>query len=192
MNSLHHLILGGQRSGKSRHAERLAMRWLAQSPLYSVSVIATATASDEEMHQRIARHRADRPAGFATLEAPVQLGAALREAGDANRLLIVDCLTLWLANVLMPWVPGHGAGGAESQHDWPALKADLMAALRAAPGPVLLVSNEIGLGVIPMGAEVRHFVDELGRLNQDVAQACGLITLMAAGQAFTREVEIWS
>jgi adenosylcobinamide kinase/adenosylcobinamide-phosphate guanylyltransferase len=191
MSSRHHLILGGQRSGKSRHAERLAMRWLAQSPLHSVTVVATATASDVEMHERIARHRADRPSGFETLEAPVELGAALREAARAHRMLIVDCLTLWLANVLMPALPDHG-GGVEAAPSWPVLKADLLAALRASPGPVLLVSNEIGLGVIPMGSDVRHFVDELGRLNQDVAQACGHITLMAAGQAFTREVEVWS
>lgn len=190
MPSRHHLILGGQRSGKSRHAELLAMRWLAQSPSHRVTVVATATPSDAEMHERIARHRADRPDGFETLEAPVELGRAMREAADAHRLLIVDCLTLWLANVLMPALPVHGGDGATAP-GWPTLKADLLAALRASPGPVLLVSNEIGLGVIPMGAEVRHFVDELGRLNQDVAQACGHITLMAAGQAFTREVELW-
>lgn len=192
MSSPHHLILGGQRSGKSRHAERLAMRWLAQSPSHSVTVVATATPSDAEMHERIARHRADRPASFDTLEAPLALGAALRGAADAQRLLIVDCLTLWLANVLMPALPTQGEGGQAASTDWFALKADLLDALRASPGPVLLVSNEIGLGVIPMGAEVRHFVDELGRLNQDVAQACGQITLMAAGQAFTREVEVWA
>ncbi|WP_290677646.1 bifunctional adenosylcobinamide kinase/adenosylcobinamide-phosphate guanylyltransferase [Aquabacterium sp.] len=192
MTSAHHLILGGQRSGKSRHAERLAMRWLAQSPLHSVTVVATATPSDAEMHERIARHRADRPSGFETLEAPVELGSVLREAADAHRLLIVDCLTLWLANVLMPALPAHGDGAGALAPGWPDLKADLLSALRAAPGPVLLVSNEIGLGVIPMGAEVRHFVDELGRLNQDVAQACRHITLMAAGQAFTREVEVWA
>lgn len=191
MHCTNHLILGGQRSGKSRHAERLAMRWLAQSPLHSVTVVATATPSDEEMHQRIERHRADRPSAFDTLEAPVHLGAALRDQASAHRLLIVDCLTLWLANVLMPLLPGLVSGDAESSA-WPALKADLLAALRASPGPVLLVSNEVGLGVIPMGADVRHFVDELGRLNQDVAQACGHITLMAAGQAFTREVEVWA
>lgn len=167
------------------------MRWLAQSPLHSVTVVATATPSDEEMHQRIERHRADRPVGFETLEVPVHLGAALREQANAHRLLIVDCLTLWLANVLMPLVPGHPSSEGVASV-WSNLKADLLAALRTSTGPVLLVSNEIGLGVIPMGTDVRHFVDELGRLNQDVAQACGHITLMAAGQAFTREVEIWA
>jgi len=185
----HHLIIGGQRSGKSRHAERLAMRWLAQSPEYSVTVLATAMASDEEMHQRIERHRVERPVMFGTLEAPVHLGEALRGLSDAKRLVIVDCLTLWLANVLMPLVRPMPDDGAPA---WADLKADLLSALRSMASPVLLVSNEIGCGVIPMGADVRHFVDELGRLNQDVAQSCAQITLMAAGQAFTRDVEGWT
>lgn len=191
MPSPHHLIIGGQRSGKSRHAERLGSRWLAQSDAHSVAVLATAMASDDEMRERIARHRADRPQGFDTLEAAVQLGAALRAAAAPGRLLIVDCLTLWLVNVLMPTSSAHSAslGGSPA---WADLKDELLLALRSSASPVLLVSNEIGCGVIPMGAKVRHFVDELGRLNQDVAQACGQVTLMAAGQAFTRDVEVWS
>lgn len=188
--SHHHLIIGGQRSGKSRHAERLGLRWLTQSEAHSVTVLATALASDDEMRERIARHRADRPQGFETVESPVRLGAALRAASAPGRLLIVDCLTLWLANVLTPASSAHGAsqGGSPA---WAELKDELLLALRSSGSPVLLVSNEIGCGVIPMGAEVRYFVDELGRLNQDVAQACGQVTLMAAGQAFTREVEVW-
>lgn len=185
----HHLIIGGQRSGKSRHAERLAMRWLAQSPDHAVTVLATATASDEEMRQRIERHRAERPVVFETLEAPVHLGQALRGLCDARRMVIVDCLTLWLANVLMPPVPQTPEALASN---WADLKANLLSALRSTASPVLLVSNEIGCGVIPMGADVRHFVDELGRLHQDVAQACAQISLMAAGQAFTRDVEVWT
>lgn len=185
----HHLIIGGQRSGKSRHAERLAMRWLAQSPDHAVTVLATAMASDEEMRLRIERHRAERPTAFDTHEAPVQLGKALHELSDTRRLVIVDCLTLWLANVLMPLMPPASDAMASA---WPELKADLLSALRSNASPVLLVSNEIGCGVIPVGADVRHFVDELGRLNQDVAQSCSQITLMAAGQAFTRDVEAWT
>lgn len=207
MAVLHHLVMGGQRSGKSRHAERLAMRWLQQSPRHRVTVVATATASDDEMRQRIERHRLDRPPAFDTVEAPVHLARALRELAAPQRLFVVDCLTLWLANVLMPW-PEPGLGqvnepGLEAltlapampptpQPPWPELRADLLQALRGLDSPVVLVSNDIGGGVIPMGAQVRHFVDEMGRLNQDVAQCCAHLTLMAAGQPFTRDVEHWA
>lgn len=198
----HHLILGGQRSGKSRHAERLGMRWLHEgknddesgAPPRRVTVVATAMASDDEMRQRIERHRLDRPAGFDTCEAPIHLGEALRVLSAPGRLLIIDCLTLWLTNVLMPaHVALAGEGGSDGEPvDWHACRTDLLDALRTVSSPVLLVSNEIGLGVIPMGAEVRHFVDELGRLNQDVAQCCGHVSLMAAGQPFTKAVERWA
>lgn len=195
----HHLVMGGQRSGKSRHAERLAMRWLQQSPLHRVTVVATATASDEEMRQRIERHRLDRPPAFDTVEAPVHLGCALREVAAPQRLLVVDCLTLWLTNVLMP----RHEQALETQalahatpptplSPWPELRADLLQALQGLASPVVLVSNDLGGGVIPMGAQVRHFVDEMGRLNQDVAQCCAHITLMTAGQPFTRDVERWA
>lgn len=190
ITSAHHLIIGGQRSGKSRHAERLGRAWLHAGETHEVMVLATAVAADEEMRERIARHRRDRPAGFDVCEEPLQLGRALRASAQAGRMLIVDCLTLWLANVLMPM---HGPqADSTSTPDWPALKADLLAALSEITSPVVLVSNEVGWGVIPMGAEVRQFVDELGRLNQDVAQCCGQITLMAAGQPFTKQVEQWA
>lgn len=180
----HHLIVGGQRSGKSRHAERLGRAWLAGAEGRSVAVVATALASDEEMRQRIERHRRERPEGFVTLEAPVHLGQALRCAAAPGRLLIVDCLTLWLAQCLAPHVTADAV-----RSDWIELKADLLAALAGLDGPVLLISNEIGMGVIPMGPEVRRFVDELGWLHQDVVRHCALITLMVAGQPFTRDVE---
>lgn len=190
MMACHHLILGGQRSGKSRHAERLAMAWLRRSPGHRVTVVATAMASDEEMRQRIERHRVDRPAGFDTVEVSHALGQALRSHASPDRLLIVDCLTLWLTNVLMP---AHSAGAlaAIGGLSWGELRADLLQALSDITSPVLLVSNEIGWGVIPMGAEVRRFVDELGRLHQDVAQRCELVTLMAAGQPWTQTVQRW-
>jgi adenosylcobinamide kinase/adenosylcobinamide-phosphate guanylyltransferase len=186
--SIHHLILGGQRSGKSRHAERLGRAWLNASHDRGVVVLATATPCDAEMQGRIARHRADRPAGFETLEEAVHLGHALRKASKPGRMVIVDCLTLWLANVLMP-KDVHDLGDVSSR--WPSLKADLLLALEAAQAPVVLVSNEIGMGVIPMGEGVRHFVDELGWLHQDVVRRCGHITLMAAGQPFTKAVEVF-
>jgi adenosylcobinamide kinase/adenosylcobinamide-phosphate guanylyltransferase len=177
----HHLIVGGQRSGKSRQAERLALAWQRQGG--EVAVLATALAFDAEMRERIARHQADRPAGFATLEAPLQLTAALQAAARPGRLLLVDCLTLWLTNWLMPM---------EGQPDlaaWAAERAALLQALPALPSPVLFVSNEVGWGVSPMTREARFFVDELGRLNQAVAQRCQNLTLMVAGQAWTRPVE---
>lgn len=196
MFSKHHLILGGQRSGKSRHAERLGMRWLQQNASHRVTVVATATASDGEMRQRIERHRLDRPEGFSTCEAPLHLGEALRALSDPSHLLIVDCLALWLVNVLMPAHVGEGEckqpDADEVRRSWVRYRTDLLDALRATHSPVLIVSNEIGLGVIPMGAAVREYVDELGRLNQDVAQCCDLLTFMAAGQPFTKTVERWT
>jgi adenosylcobinamide kinase/adenosylcobinamide-phosphate guanylyltransferase len=180
MVSAHHLIIGGQRSGKSRQAERMGLAWLKQASHHRVTVVATALASDDEMRVRIERHRQDRPAGFDTVESPMDLGEALRQQASPDRLLIVDCLTLWLVNALAP-------GEARCAE----LRSDLLAALRTIRSPVVLVSNEIGWGVIPMGPDVRHFVDELGRLNQAVAQCCANITLMAAGQPWTQPVQSW-
>ncbi|RZL08743.1 MAG: bifunctional adenosylcobinamide kinase/adenosylcobinamide-phosphate guanylyltransferase [Rubrivivax sp.] len=191
-SSPHHLILGGQRSGKSRHAERLAQAWLSQAAGRAVTVLATAMACDDEMRDRIERHRQDRPAGFGTLEEPYELGRALAEVSSPDRLVVVDCLTLWLTNVLMPATGeegGHSQAHEVSPRAWSDVRASLLSTLAVLPGPVVLVSNEIGWGVVPLGAQVRHVVDELGRLNQDVAQACGQITLMVAGQAWTRPVE---
>lgn len=182
---MHHLILGGQRSGKSRFAERLGMAWLAQGGSRQVSVVATALDGDDEMRARIERHRLDRPAGFATLEASHDLAACICDHSQPDHLLIVDCLTLWVTNWLMPATP------VSDTTAWVQARADLLSALADAAGPVALVSNEIGWGVIPMGNEVRQFVDELGRLNQDVAQRCDRITLMAAGQPWTQQVQKW-
>lgn len=181
MNNAHHLIVGGQRSGKSRHAERLALRWQADGG--RVAVVATALAADDEMRARIAHHRAARPAGFDTVEAPLALGAALQQLDDAGTLVIVDCLTLWLTNWLMPMT------GTRDDAGWQAERDALLALLPRLAARVVFVSNEVGWGVSPLGREVRDFVDELGRLNQDVARRCGQLTLMVAGQAWTRPVE---
>ena len=173
------LILGGQKSGKSRRAEMLARDWLAAAPGRKAVLIATGQAWDEEMRERIARHqcdRAERVPGMATVEEPLQLADAIEAHSRADTLLVVDCLTLWLTNWLMPADPAAVAPAGLAQQT-----ARLQQTLRGAPGPIVLVSNEIGLGVIPLGAEVRAFVDALGRLNQDVAQACARVTLMAAG-----------
>lgn len=179
--SPHELIVGGQRSGKSRRAERLALGW--QDRGGQVAVIATARAADDEMRERIAHHRATRPAGFETIEAPLALSAALAEADLPDRLIVVDCLTLWLVNWLMP------ASGAPDAAGWQAERAALLDLLPRLSSPIVFVSNEVGWGVSPLGREVRDYVDELGRLNQDVARRCARLTLMVAGQAWTRPVE---
>ncbi|MCE4557042.1 bifunctional adenosylcobinamide kinase/adenosylcobinamide-phosphate guanylyltransferase [Pelomonas cellulosilytica] len=178
MTQAHELIVGGQRSGKSGRAERLALRWPGR-----VVVIATALAADEEMRARIAHHRATRPAHFETVEAPLALGAALRQVDRDGTLVVVDCLTLWLCNWLMPL---HGAPDADG---WHAEREALLALLPRLASPVLFISNEVGWGVSPLGRDVRHYVDELGRLNQDVARRCARLTLMVAGQAWTRAIE---
>ena len=173
------LILGGQRSGKSRRAEMLARQWLAQSPAHRAVLVATGQPWDDEMRERITRHqqdRAERVPGMATVEEPLQLPQALAAHGNAQTLVVVDCLTLWLTNLLMPAESGSAAPSLAD-----TAQTVLLHALHEARGPVLLVSNEIGLGVIPMGRETRAFVDALGRLNQAVAAACDRVTLMAAG-----------
>ena len=184
------LILGGQKSGKSRRAELLARDWLAQSSDHSAVLIATGQAWDEEMRERIARHqrdRAERVPGLQTVEEPRDVAAALARLGTPQTLLVVDCLTLWLTHWTMPL--GVETMNLEQKQalalDWKAQAAMFLEAIRQSPGPVVLVGNEIGLGVIPMGREVRAFVDALGTLNQQVAQVCPRVTLMAAGLPLT-------
>lgn len=178
------LIIGGQKSGKSRRAELLAKDWLLQSPDHKAVLIATAQAWDEEMQQRIARHqrdRAERVPGLTTVEEPLHLVQTINRLTRPDTLLVVDCLTLWLTNLLMP----VDAKNKPTAGDYIAYAAMLNVAIQNAKnqvkGPIIIVSNEIGLGVIPMGREVRHFVDALGKLNQDIAQVCDRVTLMAAG-----------
>lgn len=177
-------ILGGQRSGKSRRAEELARQWMNASPAHRAVMVATAQAWDAEMRQRIVRHQADRTErvpGMVTVEEPVALAEALRRCSEAQTLVVIDCLTLWLTNLMMP------ADQAQAQDERAVVATGdaLCAAIAAAQGPVVLVGNEIGLGVIPMGRDVRAFVDALGRLNQQVAACCGRVTLMAAGLPLT-------
>jgi adenosylcobinamide kinase/adenosylcobinamide-phosphate guanylyltransferase len=185
------LILGGQRSGKSRRAEMLARQWMDNSSTNKAVLIATAQPWDDEMRQRIARHQADRAErvpGMQTMEEPVALAKALNRLSSPDTLVVVDCLTLWLTNLVMP------ASAVDGQHDFASDNSMALAsvpidqflqALSQAAGPVVLVGNEIGMGVIPMGAQVRAFVDTLGRLNQDVARVCRRVTLMAAGLPLT-------
>ncbi len=190
------LILGGQKSGKSRRAELLARDWLAQRSEHRAVLIATAQPWDDEMRERIARHQRDRAVrvpGMATVEEPRDVAAALRQHSTPQTLVVVDCLTLWLTHWTMP-SPAEQAERLAAMDFEPkqaqvqsfsCQAAMFLEAIRGAPGPVVLVGNEIGLGVIPLGREVRAFVDALGALNQQVAQVCLRVTLMAAGLPLT-------
>ena len=186
------LILGGQRSGKSRRAELLARDWLAQAPDRKAVMIATASAWDDEMRERISRHqqdRAERVPGMTTVEEPIELGKAIQTHGTPQTIVVVDCLTLWLTNLLMPHENAENSQNSLSKEavaqQIRAQAATFLIAIKSASGPVILVGNEIGLGVIPMGRETRDFVDALGRLNQEVAAACERVTFMAAGLPLT-------
>ncbi|MDR6147492.1 adenosylcobinamide kinase/adenosylcobinamide-phosphate guanylyltransferase [Sphingomonas sp. SORGH_AS870] len=158
------LVLGGARSGKSRHAQSLAE---AMTP--TGCFIATAQAWDAEMRDRIARHQADRDARWTTVEAPLALPEAMAAHGRADRVLLVDCLTLWLTNLLLGEADLTAAGDA------------LVAAIADAPGPVVLVSNEVGFGIVPDNALARRFRDAQGTLNQRLAGVCDATDLVVAG-----------
>lgn len=167
-------IVGGARSGKSAHAERLAR----ESGL-PVTYIATARVADDEFAARVAHHRARRPAHWAEVLEPVDLAAALDSAAAPGQCVLIDCLTLWLANLLCP--PGSDV----PLPDWSARLDAFAAACERAQGMVLVVSNEIGMGVVPLGAATRLYVDELGRLNQRIAALADRATLVAAGLPLT-------
>lgn len=166
-------VLGGARSGKSAYAERLAA-----ASARPVTYIATARSADAEFARRIAHHRARRPAHWGLVEAGAGLGDALRAADGDDACVLVDCLTLWLAGLLCP---PEGDGPAPDDADAAARIDAFMAALAGARGRIIVVSNEIGLGVVPLGAVTRRYVDELGRLNQRVAALAPEVTLMVAG-----------
>jgi len=156
------LVLGGARSGKSRHAEALVARHPAPW-----AYIATAEAWDDEMHARIAAHQARRGAEWRTIHAPLDLAAALGDAGA--RPALVDCLTLWLTNLML------------GDHDIGAATAALEAALDARAAPTVLVANEVGLGIVPENALARRFRDAAGVLNQRLAARAAAVHFIAAG-----------
>lgn len=162
------LVLGGARSGKSRYAEALVA---ALAPPWAY--VATAEAHDAEMAERIAHHAARRGADWITHEAPLDLAGALARLGSDPAPVLVDCLTLWLSNIML-------AG-----RDVEAESARLREALSAMAGPVVVVSNEVGLGIVPDNALARAFRDAQGRLNAAVAADAGHVVLMAAGLPLT-------
>lgn len=160
------LILGGARSGKSALAERLAL----ESGL-AVSYIATATSGDEEMARRIEHHRARRSPAWKLAEEPLRLAAAMETHAAPDGCLIVDCLTLWLNNLL----------ALEDEILFRNERAALLQVLPNLPGSILLVSNEVGMGIVPLGELSRRFCDEAGRLHQDLARMCDRVVFVAAG-----------
>lgn len=162
------LILGGARSGKSGYALELA-----KAHGDSVSWIATAEALDDEMRVRIKRHRAERPAAWRSVEAPLALAAAIEQEAAPGRCLVVDCLTLWLSNCLLLSNPAI----------WSTQKEALLAVTAQARGCLLLVSNEVGCGIVPDNALARRFRDEAGWLHQALAARVPRVTLLVAGIA---------
>ncbi len=173
-----HLILGGARSGKTNHAITLATR-LADEHRASVVYVATAQALDDEMRHRIDRHRAQRPASWRTVEAPSQLAGAL--SAQPSSILLVDCLTLWLSNALL--LDFDEAAPTAPARRWDEERSAFLQWLAQYRGVVLLVSNEVGSGIVPASALARRFQDEQGRLNQEVAALCDSVTLVVAGIA---------
>ncbi len=172
------LVIGGARSGKSALAEKHA----AGSGL-RVVYVATAEVRDAEMERRIAHHRARRPADWGLVEAPVGLAEALRANAAKDVCLVVDCLTLWLSNLLFAGAAARQAEAGQAI-DCPLLAGEtaaLIETLPQLPGWITLVSNEVGWGIVPMHPVSRCFADEQGRLNQRVAAVCDRVTLVAAG-----------
>lgn len=164
------LILGGSRSGKSSLAEQLA----SESGL-AVTYVATATAGDGEMAARIAQHQARRPAHWNIVEEPLRLALALQQHAAPERCLLVDCLTLWLTNLLC----------AKDEELFQRERAAFLEVLPALPGRIILVSNEVGMGIVPLGELSRRFSDEAGWLNQETAKICEHVTLMVAGLPYS-------
>jgi adenosylcobinamide kinase/adenosylcobinamide-phosphate guanylyltransferase len=165
------LILGGARSGKSAYAEQLA----TADPRRSVTYIATAQVYDDEFRQRISHHQARRPPTWALVEEPHFLADALERHARADRCLIVDCLTLWLAE----WIcPDCNPPDASS---WPFERERLLSLLPNLAGHIIMVSNEVGMGIVPLGEINRRFQDEQGRLNQAVAHIADEVVFVAAG-----------
>jgi len=158
------LITGGARAGKSRYAERLMSARPARH-----AVIATGTAGDEEMAERIARHKAERDKSWEVIEQPISVRSAIRNAARPDRIVLVDCLTLWISNLMA------------DRRDIEIEVQGLVGTLHIAAGPVIIVSNEVGLGIVPDNAMARAFRDNLGRANQAIAAAADVVLFMAAG-----------
>jgi adenosylcobinamide kinase/adenosylcobinamide-phosphate guanylyltransferase len=170
-----HLILGGARSGKSAYAEKLA----TASDL-PVTYIATAQVYDEEFAKRIEHHKTRRPQHWQVIEAAFNLANTLQTFAKKDACVIVDCLTLWLAQCICPdYTPPEGQD--KNTNLWHTERKALLNILPMLPGTIILVSNEVGMGIVPLGEINRQFQDEQGRLNQVVAEFAHQVTFVAAG-----------
>ncbi|MGJ8680734.1 bifunctional adenosylcobinamide kinase/adenosylcobinamide-phosphate guanylyltransferase [Paraglaciecola sp.] len=170
-----HLILGGARSGKSKYALELVKKTEA-SNASPVTVVATATSIDDEMADRIRRHKSERPKHWQLAEVPLNLTHFIQKIhADTSSVLLIDCLTLWLNNQLF----------TKPEQDFKQLFKHFIHELVISPHHIIIVSNEVGLGVIPMGEISRQFVDQAGWLNQAVADAADEVTFVAAGLPMT-------
>jgi adenosylcobinamide kinase/adenosylcobinamide-phosphate guanylyltransferase len=158
------LVLGGARSGKSRYAQDRA-----EATGLRRLFVATAQAFDDEMRERIARHRDDRDAAWETAEAPLDLAATIAARSAPGTVLLIDCLTLWTTNLIL------------GDHDCRVATDALVEAIGEAPGPLVLVANEVGYGIVPDNALARRFRDEAGIINQRVAAAVDEVQLVVAG-----------
>lgn len=158
------LVLGGARSGKSRYAQARA-----EASALKRTFVATAQAFDAEMQDRIRRHQEDRADGWITVEAPLDLPAAIGRWAASDSVLLIDCLTLWTSNLLL------------ADHDVAEATGELTKAIIRAAGPVILVANEVGWGIVPDNALARRFRDEAGMVNQQVAAATREVQLVIAG-----------
>lgn len=171
------LIFGGARSGKSAYAEQLALA--SGKP---VIYLATAQAGDFEMQQRIAHHQARRPEHWRTVECTTDLAQAILQASTPENLILLDCLTLWLSNLLFSENADYPeVGNITPPKRFAIERAAFLQTLENVPGDLIIVSNEVGMGIIPQGAISRWFVDEAGRLNQAVAARCEQVSWVAAG-----------
>jgi len=163
-----HLILGGARSGKSRYAEQLA-----KDSGNEVIYLATAQVLDNEIAERVKRHQNDRPKNWKTIEEPLYLASVIQQWASPERIILVDCLTMWLMNLL----------ANDNPEQLKTEQQKLLKLLPKLPGKVIFVSNEVGLGIIPMGELTRNYVDEAGRLHQAIARLAERVTLITAGLA---------
>jgi len=158
------LVLGGARSGKSRHAQARAEE-LRLKQIY----VATAQAFDEEMRDRVARHQADRDARWQTIEASIEIAQTVTEHSAPDTVMLIDCLTLWTTNLIL------------GDHDTAAATGALVEAVKNARGPIILVANEVGYGIVPDNALARRFRDEAGIINQRIASVVNEVQLVVAG-----------
>lgn len=161
-----HLVLGGARSGKSRFAESVINLHCQEQHLQKIYV-ATATASDDEMKNRIKRHQNDRDEKWTLIEEPLNLASIIKQA-KIDDCLLIECLTLWLSNCLY-----HNV--------WPEQKTAFLDTLKTSTSTIVMVSNEVGQGIIPANALSRQFIDESGWLHQELASICNKVSFVTAG-----------